>query len=85
MVDVHIQALLGLHKADQSLTKRERQVLNLLIQAHSNREIGDKLGISFKTVDKHRSNVMAKLGVHSFAELMRYALQQGLIDDFSGV
>ncbi len=84
-IDERIQQELGVDQAESSLTVRERQVLNLLISGQSNREIGTVLGISPKTVDKHRSNVMTKLDVHSFAELMRFALKQGLVDDLDGV
>lgn len=84
-VDEHIQQQLGVDQAESNLTRRERQILNLVISGQSNREIGTALGISPKTVDKHRSNVMAKLDVHSFAELMRYALRQGLVDEMGGV
>ncbi len=84
-IDERIQQELGVDQAESNLTVRERQVLNLLISGQSNREIGSALGISPKTVDKHRSNVMTKLDVHSFAELMRFALKQGLVDDLDGV
>lgn len=84
-VDDKISQHLLAGEAEHSLTGRERQVLNLLISGQSNREIGSALGISPKTVDKHRSNIMSKLDVHSFAELMRFALQQGLVDQLDGV
>lgn len=62
------------------LTDRERQVLNQVVTGRTNREIGDALGISIKTVDRHRTNVMSKTGSHSAAELIAYALREGLID-----
>lgn len=61
------------------LTKRERDVLRLVAQGHSNAEIAARLGISPKTVDTHRTHVMDKLGVHSRADLTRYALQHGYL------
>jgi DNA-binding NarL/FixJ family response regulator len=63
-----------------TLTDRERQTLNMVISGKTNREIADALSISPKTVDKHRTSLMQKLDVHSLAELMAYALKQGLVD-----
>lgn len=62
------------------LTDRERQVLNLVVAGRTNREIAATLGISAKTVDRHRTNMMAKTGAHSATELVAYALREGLID-----
>lgn len=64
-----------------SLTHREREVLALIANGKSNVEIGDRLSISKKTVEKHRGSLMAKLGVHSVADLMVYALREGLLDE----
>jgi two-component system, NarL family, response regulator NreC len=62
------------------LTDREREVLVLIAQGLSNQEIADKLVISIKTVNRHRENIMAKLNLHSRVELVRYAIEKGLID-----
>ncbi len=62
----------------QGLTDREREVLRLVACGMSNRLIGESLGISTKTVDNHRSNLMNKLRIHSTAELVRYAVKVGL-------
>lgn len=62
------------------LTARERQILSLVSTGCSNREIGERLGVSLKTVDNHRTNLMRKLDVHSVAELLSYALREGLLD-----
>ena len=62
------------------LTERERQTLNMVVAGKSNKEIAHILNISPKTVEKHRGSVMAKLDVHSVAELMARALQEGLVD-----
>ena len=62
------------------LTDREKQILNLVVAGRTNREIGETLGISVKTVDRHRTNLMGKLGVRSAVELIGYALREGLID-----
>lgn len=63
-----------------SLTGRERQTLNLIVAGRSNKEIARLLGISVKTVDRHRTSLMQKLDVHSVAQLIAYALREGLID-----
>jgi two-component system response regulator NreC len=62
------------------LTEREREVLALIAQGLSNQEIADQLVISAKTVNRHRENIMAKLKLHSRVELVRYAIEKGLID-----
>lgn len=66
-------------EAGQSLTERERQTLNMIIAGKTNREIAEVMTVSPKTVDKHRTSLMQKLDVHSIAELMAYALREGLI------
>lgn len=63
-----------------SLTDREREVLTLLAEGLLNREIGEELGISPKTVARHRENIMRKLELHSRTELVKYAIRIGLID-----
>lgn len=65
------------------LTGRERQMLNMILGGHSNKEIAEILGISAKTVDKHRTSMMQKLDVHSVPQLMAFALREGLIDPAS--
>ncbi len=62
------------------LTDRERQTLNMILAGGSNKEIATGLGISIKTVDKHRSSLMQKLNVHSVPQLIARALKEGLID-----
>jgi two-component system, NarL family, response regulator NreC len=62
------------------LTDREREVLTLIAQGLSNQEIAEKLVISIKTVNRHRENIMAKLNLHSRVELVRYAIEKGLIE-----
>jgi DNA-binding NarL/FixJ family response regulator len=65
--------------AGGSLTKREREVVVLVAEGHSNKQVAVTLGISGKTVESHRANVMRKLGLNHTAELVRYALRGGLI------
>ena len=61
------------------LTDREREVLQLIAEGRTNREIAARLNVSVKTVEAHRAHVMDKLGLRSTAELTRYALRQGII------
>jgi two-component system response regulator NreC len=63
-----------------ALTSREREVLGLVAEGLMNRDIGKKLGISPKTVARHRENIMSKLGLHNRTELVKYAINIGLID-----
>lgn len=62
------------------LTDRERQTLNCIVRGQSNKEIAATLGISIKTVDKHRTSLMQKLHVNSVAQLLARAVKDGLID-----
>jgi DNA-binding NarL/FixJ family response regulator len=61
------------------LTKRERQILQLIAESNSTREIAEKLGISVKTAENHRTNLMRKLDLHDVASLTRYAINKGLV------
>jgi DNA-binding NarL/FixJ family response regulator len=61
------------------LSRREREIFELILQGHSSREIGSTLSISLKTVETHRAHINKKLGVHSPAELIRVAALQGLV------
>jgi two-component system response regulator NreC len=62
------------------LTPRQRQVLTLIAEGLTNAEIGDRLGISAKTVARHRENIMGRLDLHSRTELVKYAIRKGLVD-----
>jgi len=61
------------------LTAREREVLQLVAEGCTNREIADQLHISVKTAAVHRTNIMRKLDLHSMADLTKYALRRGII------
>jgi DNA-binding NarL/FixJ family response regulator len=61
------------------LTQRERQVLQLIVQGKSNREIAALLGLSVNTVSVHRANLMSALGIHRTADLVVYAIRKGLV------
>jgi DNA-binding NarL/FixJ family response regulator len=63
----------------ETLTTREREVLHLVTEGHTNARIGERLGISPRTADTHRTNLMRKLRLHSQTDLVRYALQRGII------
>lgn len=67
-------------QAVTTLTDRERQTLSMIVAGKTNKEIARLLNISPKTVEKHRTSLMQKLDVHSVAQLMARALQDGLID-----
>lgn len=64
----------------ETITQREREVLKLLAEGYMNKEIGDLLNISTKTVEKHRANIMSKLDLHNAAALTAYAIEQGLVE-----
>ncbi|TAK33687.1 MAG: response regulator transcription factor [Chloroflexota bacterium] len=63
----------------EKLSDRERQILTLVAEGRSNKEIADLLCLSVKTVMGHRANVMEKLGLHSRTDLVKYAIRKGLI------
>ena len=63
------------------LSEREREVLRLLALGHTNQEIAKMLFISVRTAETHRAHIMQKLGLASRAELVRYALSEGLLDE----
>ena len=63
------------------LSEREREVLRLLALGHTNQEIAKMLYISVRTAETHRAHIMQKLGLSNRAELVRYALAEGLLDD----
>ncbi len=63
----------------ETLTTREREVLHLSAEGLTNNEIANRLGISVRTAETHRSNVMHKLDVHTQADLTRYAIRRGII------
>jgi DNA-binding NarL/FixJ family response regulator len=67
-------------RASGRLTPREREVLQLLTEARSNKEIGTALGITTKTAETHRSHIMTKLNLHSMSELVRYAIRNRFIE-----
>ena len=67
------------HDPYEQLTNRERDVFKLVAEGHTTQEIADILKVSSKTVEGHKTNLMAKLGVHNRIELVKYALRKGII------
>jgi DNA-binding NarL/FixJ family response regulator len=63
----------------ERLTNREREVLLLIIEGHTNSQVSETLGVSPKTVDNHRTRLMEKLGLHNTAGLVRFAARHGLL------
>jgi two-component system response regulator NreC len=64
----------------EALTPREREILGMIVQGYTNRQMGEELNISVRTVEGHRANISEKLGLHSRVELVRYARKKGLIE-----
>ncbi|MFF3946413.1 response regulator [Streptomyces sp. NPDC001902] len=70
----------GQEAPDHVLTAREEEVLKLVAEGHSSKEIAETLVISVKTVHRHRANLLGKLGLHDRLQLTRYAIRAGLIE-----
>jgi len=64
---------------DAVLTPRQREVLQLVAEGHSNKEIASRLNVALKTVETHRTELMDRLGIRGVASLVRYAIQVGLV------
>jgi two-component system response regulator NreC len=64
----------------EPLTPREKEILKLIVEGYTNRQIGEELIISVRTVEGHRANISDKLGLHSRVELVRYAHEHGMIE-----
>lgn len=83
MLDNYRKAFLNgqpLKKRSDHLTSRELEVLQLVAEGRANKQIASDLGISIKTVEKHRQQVMDKLNIHEVASLTRYAVSRGIIE-----
>jgi len=63
------------------LTEREIEIIRLVADGYSNKQIGEKLFISHRTVDTHRTNLMNKIGVHNVAGIVKFAIAKGLIEE----
>jgi DNA-binding NarL/FixJ family response regulator len=62
------------------LTPRETEVVKLIAEGHSSQQIADLLGISLKTVDRHRTNLLEKLNMNDRVQVTRYAIRSGLVE-----
>ena len=68
-------------KKNSCLSSREVEVLQLIAEGRPNKQVAAELGVSFKTIDKHRQHLMSKLNIHDIAGLTRYAIAQGIIEN----
>jgi two-component system response regulator NreC len=80
LLDETVRSSRSLNAAVEPLTPRETEVLKYIVQGYTNRQIGEVLSISVRTVEGHRSNLSGKLGLQSRVDLVRYAREHGLID-----
>lgn len=81
----YVQLVQAEHKTDlyERLTEREREILKLIAEGCSSRQIADQLYLTVKTVINHRKRMLEKLGVENLAQLIKYAIKIGLVDDDS--
>ncbi|MGO1463095.1 MAG: response regulator transcription factor [Marinobacter sp.] len=82
---VHRRSKSRIRDCYDRLTRRERQVLELIVKGLSNQEAADELGINRKTVEGHRANMTAKMKVDSFAELVQVAIALGLVQGIASL
>jgi two-component system response regulator NreC len=80
LISDYVRQVERVDEAPDSLTDRELEVLKLVAEGFTNRQIALKLTISIKTVQTHRANLMDKLNLHDRTELVRYAIRRGLIE-----
>jgi DNA-binding NarL/FixJ family response regulator len=67
-------------KKEQALTPREIEIIQHLCEGYSAKEVGDKLNLSFRTIETHRNNILRKLGFNNIAELIKYAVKHGIVE-----
>lgn len=79
MLDVHVTTTLGAGGREHTLSARELEVLRLIAEGHTNRNIGYALGISSKTVETYKARLMEKLALKSRVDIVRFALRHGLL------
>jgi DNA-binding NarL/FixJ family response regulator len=82
--DLRDLALAPFSAGNASLTSREVEILDLVARGQRSKEIASLLGLSVRTIDKHRENLMRKLGVNDMGGLIRYAAQNGMIPSAAG-
>jgi DNA-binding NarL/FixJ family response regulator len=76
----HAEKLTDSEESREVLTPRELEVLKLIAEAHTSKDIAELLVISVKTVERHRANILEKLGMRDRVELTRYAIRRGLVE-----
>jgi DNA-binding NarL/FixJ family response regulator len=77
--DSVVNAYLSRNKEPDALSERERQVLQLIAEGHTTKSIASMLFVSVKTAESHRTHIMQRLDIHNIANLVRYAIRQGVI------
>ncbi len=80
LIDDYLLQTAGETDPHERLTDREREVLKLVAEGHTNRQIADLLVLSVKTILGHRTRIMGKLDIHNRTELVKYAIRKGLIN-----
>jgi DNA-binding NarL/FixJ family response regulator len=80
LITAYLQGVRNGQEPRNLLTPRETEVIKLVAESYTNRQIADALTISEKTVDRHRANILEKLGMRDRVELTRYAIRNGLIE-----
>ncbi len=70
-------------RIDKKLTKREQDVLKLIVEEYSSVEIAGSIHLSIRTIDTHRRNIASKMGTSSLVAYTKYAIQQGWIENYS--
>lgn len=78
---VLVEGRAGAGSGEVTLSPRQREVLQLMAEGHSTKEIAFRLGLSVKTVETHRAGLMKRLDIHDIAGLVKYALRKGLTDN----
>jgi DNA-binding NarL/FixJ family response regulator len=81
VVSDYVQRLRSDEPAQSPLTPRQREVLQLIAEGHSTKEIARRLDLSVKTVDTHRSQLMKQLDIHEVTGLVRYAMRAGMVSN----
>lgn len=79
-INDHLRRARNGEKVRDPLTPRETEVIKLVAESHTNRQIAEALVISENTVERHRANILEKLGLHDRVELTRYAIRNGLVE-----
>ena len=79
VMDDYVRRTGGATDPIDALTPRQREVLQLVAEGHTSKDIGERLGLSFKTVEAHRAQIMERLGLHDVAGLVRFAVRMGLV------